>query len=83
MADLGGDQASIIFTCNKPMCNSKENTQQVLQHLVEAQVIPQPITTTTVLMPTTPMSTGIRMINNEQKLLVSFLILFSMLIVFN
>jgi len=85
MGDLGGDQSSIIFTCNKPMCNSKENTQQVIQHLVEAQIIPQPITTTTttVTMSTTPMNTGIQIMNNKQKLLLFFLILFSILKILN
>jgi hypothetical protein len=83
MADLGGDQSSIIFTCNKPMCNSKENTQQVIQHLVEAQIIPQPITTTTITMSTTPMNTGIQIMNNKQKLLLSILILFSILKILN
>jgi hypothetical protein len=83
MADLGGEQASIIFTCNKPMCNSKENTYQVLQQLVEAQIIPKLVTTTTAINPTTPKSMGIRMMNNQQKLLVFFLILFSIFNVFN
>jgi hypothetical protein len=83
MADLGGEQASIIFTCNKPMCNSKENIQQVLQQLVEAQIIPQPVTTTTATISTTPTNMGIRMLNNEQNLIVFFLILFSMFQIFN
>jgi hypothetical protein len=56
MADFGGDQASVIFTCNKPMCNSKEVTQQVMQQLVAAQLIPQPAVTSTVA-PTPPPTT--------------------------
>jgi hypothetical protein len=76
MLDLGGDQTSIIYTCNIPMCNSKENTQQVLKQLVEAQIIPQPMTTTTAVAPTTPRSMAIKMMNNEHKLLIVFILFF-------
>jgi len=55
------------------MCNSKENTQQVLQQLVAAQILPQPTITTT-----TPKNLAIKIRNNQPKLISSFLFLFSM-----
>jgi hypothetical protein len=49
--DLVEEQTMIIYACNKPMCNSKETTQQVLQLLAVAQLIPVPPTTTTTARP--------------------------------
>ncbi|CAF3299172.1 unnamed protein product [Rotaria socialis] len=70
MADLGGEQISIIFTCNKPMCNSNDNINQVLQQLAADNIIPKPTITTTP-------SEGIKIFQHEKILLVSFLFLFS------
>lgn len=46
LADFGDEQISIMYACNTPMCNSKDNSNQVLKNLVDAQLIPQFITTT-------------------------------------
>lgn len=47
MADFGSDQTTAMFTCNRPRCNSKQATRQVLQALVDANLIPKPSSTTT------------------------------------
>ena len=47
MSDFLEDQASIIFACNKPMCNSKDKVKLVRQLLATAQIIPKPSDTTT------------------------------------
>ncbi|CAF1188152.1 unnamed protein product [Rotaria sp. Silwood1] len=71
VADLIEEQISIIFTCNKPMCNSKENVKQVLQQLISAKLIPESMITTTMS------NIGIKLLNNKQTLFVFFLFLFS------
>jgi hypothetical protein len=68
MNDLGGDQSSIIFTCNKPSCNSKESTEHVHQLLFKAGIIPQATITTS----TTPRNGG------EQLAVSALLALFPM-----
>lgn len=72
MADFGVEQTAIIFTCNKPMCNSKESTKEVLQQLIAAKLIPEPAIQTT-----TARSEGIKILSDGTILLMSFLFLFS------
>ena len=82
MPDLVEEQTMIMYACNKPMCNSKWITQQVLQLLAAAQLIPAPATTTTA---TTIITTATRsssnMLNCERKLLV--LLFLSMIMYLN
>ncbi|CAF2560900.1 unnamed protein product [Rotaria sp. Silwood2] len=111
LTDIFGEQISIIFTCNKPMCNSAENAEEVYQLLASANIIPgattttqtastttQTASTTTQTAPTTtqtaPTTTqtapttstvatttrnaSIKILNNKQILLISFLFLYAM-----
>ncbi|UJR20515.1 hypothetical protein I4U23_023643 [Adineta vaga] len=71
MADIDIEQSTIMYSCNKPMCNSIENTRQVLQQLIAAKLIPQSTGTTT-----TPKNTGIQLMKNYQEMFVSFLMIF-------
>ncbi|CAF1679332.1 unnamed protein product [Adineta ricciae] len=74
MTDLNVDQASIIYSCNKPMCNSNENTREVLQQLIAAKLIPQPTLTTT-----TPKNMGTTLKNKYQEIFLSCLAVFLVL----
>lgn len=48
-SDLDTPGATITYTCNKPMCNSKETAKEVLSQLTAAGIIPEPTTTTTTI----------------------------------
>ncbi|CAF1423899.1 unnamed protein product, partial [Adineta ricciae] len=74
MTDLNVEQVSIIYSCNKPMCNSNENIQEVLQQLIAAKLISQPTLTTT-----TPKNMGTLLKNKYQEIFLSCLAVFLML----
>ena len=75
--DAGEDQSSIIYTCNKPMCNSKENAVRVRELLASAQVIAKPNgTTVTGSGAFTPFC-------GKQQSMIAALMMLSQLVLFN
>ena len=56
VGDFPADTVSVIYTCNKARCNSRNSTKQVHQMLIDAKLLPTP----------SPISTSTKT-NNGQK----------------
>ena len=74
MSDFVGDQTSIIFACNKPMCNSKDKAELVRQLLASTQIIPKPTDTTT------KPNGAVKLFNGEQHMVITMLLMFSVMV---
>jgi len=76
-SDLDTPAATLTYTCNKPMCNSKETAKEVISQLATAGIIPEPGTITTT---TTQPSQAVELLNNRNLIFISFFVfLFSIL----
>lgn len=76
ISDFTVDQSSIIYTCNKPQCNSQSTSNEVLRALVNATLIPSPseIVTTTKASETTT--------NDGRRLSSTSIFLISLILIF-